>query len=133
MFSFPADKISSQALASASILKNFSSDADIVVGKPLPSKEISNWYSIFPVENKELVYGKWEDKIIWDDQASFLHVSCSIECKQDRREVSEALGQKRKKKRETGPLFAKRAENWRILVLTPGNFGWSCFMRFPRP
>ena len=24
------------------------------------------WYSIFPVENVELVYGNWEDKIIWD-------------------------------------------------------------------
>ena len=31
-------------------------------GKP------STWYSIFPVENEELVYGKWEDKIIWDAQ-----------------------------------------------------------------
>lgn len=24
------------------------------------------WYSIFPVENDELVYGTWEDEIIWD-------------------------------------------------------------------
>lgn len=24
------------------------------------------WYSIFPVENEELVYGTWEDEIIWD-------------------------------------------------------------------
>ncbi|KAL1456949.1 hypothetical protein WDU94_001632 [Cyamophila willieti] len=24
------------------------------------------WYSIFPVENEELVYGIWEDEIIWD-------------------------------------------------------------------
>ncbi|XP_023247191.1 transcription initiation factor TFIID subunit 1 [Copidosoma floridanum] len=24
------------------------------------------WYSIFPVENEELVYGVWEDEIIWD-------------------------------------------------------------------
>ncbi|XP_014237505.1 transcription initiation factor TFIID subunit 1 [Trichogramma pretiosum] len=24
------------------------------------------WYSIFPVENEELVYGSWEDEIIWD-------------------------------------------------------------------
>ena len=60
--------MSSQALASAAVLKNFSSDADIVVGKQLPPNEVSNWYSIFPVENKELVYGRWEDKIIWDDQ-----------------------------------------------------------------
>lgn len=26
----------------------------------------STWYSIFPVENVDLVYGNWEDKIIWD-------------------------------------------------------------------
>ncbi|XP_055848385.1 transcription initiation factor TFIID subunit 1 isoform X1 [Episyrphus balteatus] len=24
------------------------------------------WYSIFPVENEELIYSKWEDEIIWD-------------------------------------------------------------------
>ncbi|XP_039293213.1 transcription initiation factor TFIID subunit 1 [Nilaparvata lugens] len=24
------------------------------------------WYSIFPVENEELVYGMWEDEVIWD-------------------------------------------------------------------
>lgn len=24
------------------------------------------WYSIFPVENEELIYGKWEDEVIWD-------------------------------------------------------------------
>ncbi|XP_012257174.2 transcription initiation factor TFIID subunit 1 [Athalia rosae] len=24
------------------------------------------WYSIFPVENEELVYGLWEDEVIWD-------------------------------------------------------------------
>ena len=27
---------------------------------------LTTWYSIFPVENVELVYGNWEDKIIWD-------------------------------------------------------------------
>ncbi|XP_045464560.1 transcription initiation factor TFIID subunit 1 isoform X2 [Harmonia axyridis] len=24
------------------------------------------WYSIFPVENEDLVYGRWEDEVIWD-------------------------------------------------------------------
>ncbi|KAM8965485.1 transcription initiation factor TFIID subunit 1 isoform X2 [Sarcophilus harrisii] len=24
------------------------------------------WYSIFPIDNEELVYGRWEDNIIWD-------------------------------------------------------------------
>lgn len=27
------------------------------------------WYSIFPVENEELVYGLWEDEIIWDAES----------------------------------------------------------------
>ncbi|XP_067134209.1 transcription initiation factor TFIID subunit 1 isoform X1 [Centruroides vittatus] len=27
------------------------------------------WYSIFPVENEELVYGCWEEEVIWDTQA----------------------------------------------------------------
>lgn len=33
------------------------------------SHKVSDWYSIFPVENTELIYGKWEDKIIWDSEA----------------------------------------------------------------
>lgn len=27
------------------------------------------WYSIFPVENETLLYGRWEDEVIWDAQA----------------------------------------------------------------
>lgn len=27
------------------------------------------WYSIFPVENEELVYSKWEDEVIWDAES----------------------------------------------------------------
>ncbi|KAG8144715.1 hypothetical protein E2320_013173 [Naja naja] len=27
------------------------------------------WFSIFPIDNEELVYGRWEDNIIWDDNA----------------------------------------------------------------
>ncbi|XP_050517356.1 transcription initiation factor TFIID subunit 1 isoform X2 [Diabrotica virgifera virgifera] len=26
------------------------------------------WYSIFPVENEDLVYGRWEDDVIWDTE-----------------------------------------------------------------
>ncbi|CAG2104510.1 unnamed protein product [Medioppia subpectinata] len=29
----------------------------------------NTWYSIFPVENEELVYGCWEDEVIWDSEA----------------------------------------------------------------
>ena len=32
------------------------------------SKKSSTWFSIFPVENEELVYGRWEDNIIWDSE-----------------------------------------------------------------
>ncbi|XP_063059950.1 transcription initiation factor TFIID subunit 1 isoform X2 [Engraulis encrasicolus] len=28
----------------------------------------SPWFSIFPIDNEDLVYGRWEDNIIWDDQ-----------------------------------------------------------------
>lgn len=35
----------------------------------LVSHEDDNpWFSIFPIDNEELVYGRWEDNIIWDDQ-----------------------------------------------------------------
>ncbi|XP_032993539.1 transcription initiation factor TFIID subunit 1-like [Lacerta agilis] len=27
------------------------------------------WYSIFPIENEELIHGHWEDNIIWDHEA----------------------------------------------------------------
>lgn len=31
--------------------------------------EDTTWYSIFPVENEELVYSPWEEEVIWDAQA----------------------------------------------------------------
>ncbi|XP_060688732.1 transcription initiation factor TFIID subunit 1 isoform X2 [Hemiscyllium ocellatum] len=42
--------------------------------KHVPEQHVSQeddktWYSIFPIDNEELVYGRWEDNIIWDDQA----------------------------------------------------------------
>ena len=36
------------------------------MGKRLPEAQDHLWYSIFPVDNEELVYGRWEDQIIWD-------------------------------------------------------------------
>ena len=38
------------------------------LGKKLPENDDDTWYSIFPVENEELVYGKWEDEVIWDTE-----------------------------------------------------------------
>ncbi|XP_037955889.1 transcription initiation factor TFIID subunit 1 isoform X1 [Teleopsis dalmanni] len=37
----------------------------IIQPKPVESID-DTWYSIFPVENEELIYTKWEDEIIWD-------------------------------------------------------------------
>lgn len=37
-----------------------------VPGEDKNNQKSLEWYSIFPVENSELVYGNWEDKIIWD-------------------------------------------------------------------
>ena len=65
---FSADKTSAHALASSAIMKNFQPGNDVFLNKNPRSYELSNFYSLFPVENEELVYGKWEDKIIWDDQ-----------------------------------------------------------------
>ncbi|XP_068187633.1 transcription initiation factor TFIID subunit 1 isoform X3 [Antennarius striatus] len=31
-------------------------------------EEDAPWFSIFPIDSEELVYGRWEDNIIWDDQ-----------------------------------------------------------------
>ncbi|XP_017474029.1 PREDICTED: transcription initiation factor TFIID subunit 1 isoform X2 [Rhagoletis zephyria] len=39
--------------------------SQIMQSKP-PEAVDDTWYSIFPVENEELIYGKWEDEIIWD-------------------------------------------------------------------
>ena len=30
------------------------------------SREKDIWYSIFPIENQDLLYKRWEDDIIWD-------------------------------------------------------------------
>merc|ERR1719354_807772 len=39
------------------------------MGKKLPTQDDDTWYSIFPVENEELVYGRWEDEVIWDSES----------------------------------------------------------------
>ena len=33
------------------------------------AQEDEMWYSIFPVENEELIYGVWEDDILWDAES----------------------------------------------------------------
>ncbi|ESP02189.1 hypothetical protein LOTGIDRAFT_212720 [Lottia gigantea] len=36
--------------------------------KPEYESSCDTWYSIFPIENEDLVYGNWEDNIIWDSE-----------------------------------------------------------------
>lgn len=36
------------------------------------SKEKETWYSIFPIENQDLLYKRWEDDIIWDAEVIIL-------------------------------------------------------------
>jgi transcription initiation factor TFIID subunit 1 len=33
-----------------------------------PTNSDEEFHSIFPVENEELVYGRWEDEVIWDHE-----------------------------------------------------------------
>ncbi|XP_067618163.1 transcription initiation factor TFIID subunit 1 isoform X3 [Eurosta solidaginis] len=40
--------------------------ASQIIQSKQPEAVDDTWYSIFPVENEELIYGKWEDEIIWD-------------------------------------------------------------------
>ncbi|XP_060532389.1 transcription initiation factor TFIID subunit 1 isoform X2 [Cylas formicarius] len=43
--------------------------AQILQNKPKTEQDIDDtWYSIFPVENEDLVYGRWEDDVIWDSE-----------------------------------------------------------------
>ncbi|XP_011211666.2 transcription initiation factor TFIID subunit 1 isoform X2 [Bactrocera dorsalis] len=43
-----------------------SKKANQILQSKVPEAVDDTWYSIFPVENEELIYGKWEDEIIWD-------------------------------------------------------------------
>lgn len=43
------------------------------LGTPARSSDPSDNYSIFPIENEDLIYGNWEDDVIFDaDVSSFL-------------------------------------------------------------
>ena len=37
--------------------------------KKIEKLQEETWYSLFPIENDELIYTKWEDDVIWDTQA----------------------------------------------------------------
>ena len=52
-----------QAVNSISAKKNEKAKPDS--GQTETEKD-DHWYSIFPVENEELIYGVWEEDIIWD-------------------------------------------------------------------
>ncbi|XP_069947042.1 transcription initiation factor TFIID subunit 1 isoform X2 [Cherax quadricarinatus] len=47
----------------------FASTKSAKAKSQMPKNNVDDtWYSIFPVENEELVYGRWEDNIIWDPE-----------------------------------------------------------------
>jgi len=60
---------STEALISSNMLKNFENSTTPILNKDPNNHRLSDWYSLFPVENSELIYGRWEDKIIWDSEA----------------------------------------------------------------
>uniref|UniRef100_A0A3Q3KDS3 Transcription initiation factor TFIID subunit 1 n=1 Tax=Monopterus albus TaxID=43700 RepID=A0A3Q3KDS3_MONAL len=43
-------------------------NANAYNAQQVSQEEDCPWFSIFPIDNEELVYGRWEDNIIWDDQ-----------------------------------------------------------------
>ncbi|RWS29199.1 transcription initiation factor TFIID subunit 1-like protein [Leptotrombidium deliense] len=61
----PAPKITMPTTVAA---PSKGSKADKLRQEAQEQEKDETWYSIFPVENEELVYGLWEDDIIWDAQ-----------------------------------------------------------------
>lgn len=58
--------------ASASKLSNTPANSKLSKGQALLQKleeADDTWYSIFPVENEELIYSRWEDEVIWDPES----------------------------------------------------------------
>ncbi|XP_025829249.1 transcription initiation factor TFIID subunit 1 [Agrilus planipennis] len=41
----------------------------LAIQKQREQEQDDTWYSIFPVENEDLVYGRWEDEVIWDAES----------------------------------------------------------------
>ncbi|KAL4230237.1 Transcription initiation factor TFIID subunit 1 [Mactra antiquata] len=48
------------------ISTQFGQKAEIPGGSLTEQSKDNKWFSIFPIENQELIYGNWEDNIIWD-------------------------------------------------------------------
>lgn len=63
------DKASTDSIVCSNMLKNLTNPTGPKLNKDPNSHKLSDWYSLFPVENSKLVYEKWEDKIIWDNEA----------------------------------------------------------------
>ncbi|PSN40376.1 Transcription initiation factor TFIID subunit 1 [Blattella germanica] len=65
-------RLASTQLAGPSTAVNKQNKANQILMNKQPQRMEDNtddtWYSIFPVENEELVYGAWEDEVIWDSE-----------------------------------------------------------------
>lgn len=73
-FSQPGKSIPLTPVSASSSLKKGAGSvlaAKISAGMLLQKQEEPDdtWYSIFPVENEELIYSKWEDEVIWDAES----------------------------------------------------------------
>ncbi|XP_016954099.1 transcription initiation factor TFIID subunit 1 isoform X2 [Drosophila biarmipes] len=62
--SLPVGNSSGSSKGSAASSKKAQQNAQ---AKPAEAPD-DTWYSLFPVENEELIYHKWEDEVIWDAQ-----------------------------------------------------------------
>lgn len=66
-FSQPGKSVQSTPSLPSKLLTSSSKKAQLLAR--LQEDPDDTWYSIFPVENEELVYSKWEDEVIWDSEA----------------------------------------------------------------
>ena len=49
--------------------KNSRTAKQNIIIKKIDKLQDDTWYSLFPIENDELINSKWEDDVIWDSQA----------------------------------------------------------------
>lgn len=72
-FSHPGKGIpSTVGVSTLSKISNTTGNSKLSKGQALLQKleeTDDTWYSIFPVENEELIYSRWEDEVIWDAES----------------------------------------------------------------
>ena len=51
------------------LLLSYNAKLSYVILSVIIDDDSESWFSIFPIENEALLYGKWENDVIWDAQA----------------------------------------------------------------